>query len=337
MKFLVAILIAMMFAMPAAAQDNWAGTEGDSLVAGDPWVVGLTFTDARQEETVGGFDLDVIAYLSGYSRVYNDNSQWNGWIMDGNGHPPHRLSMLNFQWICRQVYPGSNAIRISDAANGILCSVSMGIAVASLIQSSSPDCGGAFVGGELQLDGGCAIQPAGNSVLIISDLLNVRTGPADWYPIKGKAQHDHYYSVIGEDPISGWYQIGYNGETGWVNDEAQYVQYFGVAVILAPQPTPSGYDADCSNAKQTTEFAIGNIVKVTPGISNRLRADAGTGYQQIGTLVAGEELEIISGSVCNNGYRWWQIIADVNNDGQMEIGWTAEGDIDGYWLELIQN
>ncbi|NWF71202.1 MAG: SH3 domain-containing protein [Chloroflexi bacterium] len=78
---------------------------------------------------------------------------------------------------------------------------------------------------------------------------------------------------------------------------------------------------------------IGQSAVVVPGAgANVLREEAGLDGAEIGSIPEGAQVIVLDGSVCRDGYRWWQ----VDYDGQ--IGWTAEGDpqTGDYWLEAVQ-
>lgn len=73
-------------------------------------------------------------------------------------------------------------------------------------------------------------------------------------------------------------------------------------------------------------LSIGDPAQVTPGASNRMRAEATTSAARIGEIPGGSVVLVLDGPVCADGYTWWQ----VDYDGL--VGWTVEGS-DSYWLE----
>jgi hypothetical protein len=76
-------------------------------------------------------------------------------------------------------------------------------------------------------------------------------------------------------------------------------------------------------------LGIGKQARVIPNTSsNNLRDTPATGavLQQI---PAGGVFTVLAGPTCADSINWWQ----VNYNGT--IGWTAEGDANGYWLEPV--
>ncbi len=73
-------------------------------------------------------------------------------------------------------------------------------------------------------------------------VVNVRSGPGTAYPVVGKAQPGATYPIIGKNPQNDWWQIDFNGKTGWV--AATVVNDHGatgsVQVVsnIPPPPTP---------------------------------------------------------------------------------------------------
>ncbi len=77
---------------------------------------------------------------------------------------------------------------------------------------------------------------------------------------------------------------------------------------------------------------IGQTAVVVPGAgANVLRAEPGLTSAEIGSIPEGERVTIVEGSLCRDGYHWWQV--DYNG----QTGWTAEGDpqTGEYWLEAV--
>jgi hypothetical protein len=62
----------------------------------------------------------------------------------------------------------------------------------------------------------------------------------------------------------------------------------------------------------------------------RVRDVPGTAAKVAGQLLRGIEFKIISGPECKDGYAWWQIV------GQGVVGWIAEGDDSGYFVEPVE-
>jgi hypothetical protein len=95
--------------------------------------------------------------------------------------------------------------------------------------------------------------------------------------------------------------------------------------------TSSGNSTSTNTANGCPSFAepvsVGDIGRITPGVSNNMRSDAGTSYSNVGQIPAGATFNVIGGPRCNDGYRWWQ----VNYNGVS--GWTADGVVGDIWIE----
>lgn len=68
-------------------------------------------------------------------------------------------------------------------------------------------------------------------------------------------------------------------------------------------------------------------VSVDPPIPSRIRSTPGSSGEVVGNAQPGENLLVIDGPQCANGYTWWK----VRSLAGME-GWTIEGDTSSYWL-----
>jgi hypothetical protein len=85
---------------------------------------------------------------------------------------------------------------------------------------------------------------------------------------------------------------------------------------------------DCAGS-EVFRLTVGERGRVMPGDPNTVRATPGLNSSRIGSLPAGTEFEVISGPDCVDNYTWWRV-----RSGTL-IGWTAEGDSSGYWLEPV--
>jgi hypothetical protein len=102
---------------------------------------------------------------------------------------------------------------------------------------------------------------------------------------------------------------------------------FGLSVpsgIVQSDPSATG---TCPGAPPF-QVSVDDWVRVNPEppVPSRIRANPGR-TEVIGQAQPDENLLIIDGPRCANGYTWWKV---RNLDG-LE-GWTIEGDADGYWL-----
>jgi hypothetical protein len=65
-----------------------------------------------------------------------------------------------------------------------------------------------------------------------------------------------------------------------------------------------------------------------PPLPNRVRQEPNTNSAIIGYVDPGETVRIVDGPACDQDWVWWKV-EDLS--GSL-LGWTAEGDSDGYWL-----
>ncbi len=119
-----------------------------------------------------------------------------------------------------------------------------------------------------------------------------------------------------------WWQVSYNGITGWTGEGNGYGTYWLEPVSATPA---------CA---LPSRLVVGSQGRVTPGLPNVLRSAPGTASTGansvvIGEIPAGGIFSVYSGPVCGtDGRPWWQ----VNYNGL--VGWTAEGEGYGtYWVE----
>jgi hypothetical protein len=104
-------------------------------------------------------------------------------------------------------------------------------------------------------------------------------------------------------------------------------------VIPTVPPTPQG--GSCVYALKS-RMVVGKLGRVTPGEGNRLndqplryRAD-GSGAKTLTTIPEGDTFVVMGGPICNDNLAWWL----VNYKGR--IGYTAEGNTEGYWIEPVE-
>ena len=92
-----------------------------------------------------------------------------------------------------------------------------------------------------------------------------------------------------------------------------------------PDPSVAGA---CPGAPPFT-LAVGDWarVSVVPPQTSRLRSTTGMAGTVVTEAQPGENLLVIDGPRCANGYTWWQVRTLEGLEG-----WAAEGDADSYWL-----
>lgn len=96
----------------------------------------------------------------------------------------------------------------------------------------------------------------------------------------------------------------------------------------AATPTPREWNA-CDGAP-ASRLAVGMraYVSYVPPLANRVRIEAGTHARILGHIQPGEEITILEGPGCANGWVWWRIRSLETS----LTGWTSEGDRNDYWL-----
>lgn len=79
----------------------------------------------------------------------------------------------------------------------------------------------------------------GARVVINNPTLNVRGGPGTNYGVVGQVRNGERYDVTGKNPAGNWYQINFNGQTGWVSGDFTTVEGDAAAIpVAADIPAP---------------------------------------------------------------------------------------------------
>ena len=90
---------------------------------------------------------------------------------------------------------------------------------------------------------GATATPELPMVTIGNVLMNVRGGPGTNYHVIGTASPGQRFAITGKNPVLGdWWQIDYNGETGWVYGPlvtATNANSVQVAVVIPAPPPPT--------------------------------------------------------------------------------------------------
>ena len=96
-----------------------------------------------------------------------------------------------------------------------------------------------------------------------------------------------------------------------------------------PMLTESGVWEPCPGA-YISRLHVEDLAYVSyyPPLANKVRSRPGTNRSEVGKIKPGEEVKIIDGPECANGWVWWKIKSLETN----LVGWTSEGDKDAYWL-----
>ncbi len=103
----------------------------------------------------------------------------------------------------------------------------------------------------------------------------------------------------------------------------------------APSPTPEARGQTwqpCPEARPSRlHVGMGARVTGVPALPNRVRAAPGLDKPRVGWLQVGEPMDVLGGPACASGMVWWKIRSRRSG----LVGWTAEGDVDNYWLEPL--
>jgi hypothetical protein len=112
-----------------------------------------------------------------------------------------------------------------------------------------------------------------------------------------------------------WWQVNYQGVIGWTA-EGEAGTYWTAPITCTSSPPP--------------RLLPGMQAVVTPGDPNRLRLGPGTNYDTVSQVPAGGVVTVLSGPQCGpEGWTYWRV------QYGSQIGWTAEGSGQTYWLEPL--
>jgi hypothetical protein len=128
-----------------------------------------------------------------------------------------------------------------------------------------------------------------------------------------------------------WWYVNYNGTAGWTLEGQSGEYYLEPLSLVTGQATlaplsPASTPIVC-NPELPSRLVVGLLGRVTPGIPNNIRANAGSSAQLLGEIPAGGVFRVLAGPSCAAGVAWWQV------DFSGLVGWTGEGADGDYWLE----
>ncbi|MBL8164321.1 MAG: hypothetical protein JNJ61_20200 [Anaerolineae bacterium] len=128
-------------------------------------------------------------------------------------------------------------------------------------------------------------------------------------------------TCIGE--VAWWQGQDENGNTGWIPENRGMEYAFNMAasdenrLIYCPSAPPK-------------RLYVGSQGRVSTGLgANNMRVEAGVTNAVIQQIPEGGVFTVTGGPTCTDGLIWWQV-----DYGGM-TGWTAEGQGDTYWLEVV--
>jgi hypothetical protein len=100
--------------------------------------------------------------------------------------------------------------------------------------------------------------------------------------------------------------------------------------ILTKTATPvkSPIPSSCPGAPDFT-LKLGDwaMVSLDPPLPNKVRSQPGSSNELVGQIQPGENVQVVEGPRCADGYAWWFVRSLAGLEG-----WTVEGDANGYWL-----
>ncbi len=191
--------------------------------------------------------------------------------------------------------------------------------------------GNAFIDFGMTRSGAITPNNTGATATVNAYVLNVRDAPLTGNVIT-KIQRNEQYPVVGRNSDSSWWQINVNGTLGWVSGRyvtvngGQNVNVTTTNYAAQQTPYPSYLYGQCPGFLPS-RLSPGGYGRVTPGLSNNLRAQPSVTSALIGQIPPGGVFSVLGGPVCAESTAWYQ----VNYYGV--IGWTMEGQSSTYWLE----
>ena len=93
-------------------------------------------------------------------------------------------------------------------------------------------------------------------------------------------------------------------------------------------PVESSQPVECPDAPDIL-LKLGDwaMVSMDPPLPNKVRSQPSSSSELIGQVQPGENVLVVDGPRCADGYTWWYV-----RSLQGLEGWTVEGDTSGYWL-----
>jgi parallel beta-helix repeat protein len=102
--------------------------------------------------------------------------------------------------------------------------------------------------------------------------------------------------------------------------------------MLTDMPLVITGEVTCPDAPQSMlETDAWAMVSLDPPLPLRMRSQPGFSGEFVGQALPGEKVLVLEGPSCADGYAWWLI---QRLDGLK--GWSAEGNLEGYWLIPLQ-
>ncbi len=324
------------FLVAANGDNDWSrrGEQCQQVVVGSnrpPVVDKPKIPEAQQKDPPGGVDLIYVCYAYGYTGARNVNHRWDGWqCLKGND-----AWSVDWNKICQDVYGNSYmATRIGDGEGDIRCVKGNQLDKPMTPNPVSPE----------PPDGDCSPKPSrvkvgdiavNTSGVTLHAKPNASTRGGNNFTVPAGAQ----FTIV-SGPVCGerrtWWEIGYNGQGGWLpesNDETYNFTPNGT--VNPPKPTtPAPQVSDCSGAKPV-RMVVGGRGRVIRNDGTTISLRATPQGDVVTTMLVGQEFTVITGPQCTMAQKghlyWWQVKLDSGT-----TGWLPEGYSDGdYWIEPI--
>jgi uncharacterized protein YraI len=137
-----------------------------------------------------------------------------------------------------------------------------------------------------------------------------------------------------------WWRVEYKGDTGWTV-ESSSDDYFMDGVPVTPVGPVTGTPAATGTPTSTpvspatgdcglpTRLFQGQFAFLNSTTPNRLRDQPSASGALIGQVFNDQNLILLEGPVCAEGFTWWRI------DYKGDIGWTVESSSDDYFMDGV--
>jgi uncharacterized protein YgiM (DUF1202 family) len=122
---------------------------------------------------------------------------------------------------------------------------------------------------------GGSASPEPPTAIVLSQSLNVRSGPNQNFPSLGSVPQAFVLSITGQNPQTGWYQVTSPFGTGWIaNNEVALAGDTSIIPKVDASGAITSGTAISSTTTGTGTTATGGTSSITPGITPALGADA---------------------------------------------------------------
>lgn len=142
--------------------------------------------------------------------------------------------------------------------------------------------------------------------------LRLRSGPSTSFADLGTVPHSTQLEVLGRDEDSNWLYVEHDGTRGWVAG-----WHTNIAGLLSSVPVVEADGTGAAAPSAAPAAATGLVA--TPRVNLRLRAGAGTGFRQIGSVQSGTAVPVLEESADG---QWLRVQYD-GTEGWI-AGWLAD-------------